>query len=1077
MSRRRLKHYRAGGISTAPGGDTTPPTSPSSLVPIVLSSSQINLLWVAATDDVGVTFYRVYRDDVAIADVMSLSYSDSGLTASTQYAYKVEAFDAAGNSTMSSVVFGTTQPAEVTGGLLAHWPMDEAAGATVANDTSGNGHNGTLMNGAAFDNGAVTLNGALQYINLGAAQIIGDRAVYSVSFRVFGYISWTAHGSALNMIYGEFNAAANSSKNYLFIAGTSGTAGQLAYDQFPPSGLVVTSPSPLTVEEWHTITLTHGSNQKLYLDGALIATAALETYGGSVPNDIRIGGRPPAGAFTYGFKGRISDGRIYDYELTLADHQALHALPFPLDPGEPPPPPPPPPFTCSDRQGTVEPTYGWDKVHIVGGAPTAYSLGYLGPSQANQMAHDPVRDVDVWFLSGLTMESPGSGAGAWMVVATQTCPPNRIQGFLAKDPTNNEMVLWGGVQSEVGPEVADVWIYDLTQRDWHKLANGSASVISLRTSVLALKDDLETLRWNLWKKLEWQVTGKTGASTVSALSSSLATLKTNITAAKNAATSAKAALSGYELTQVTAVETWLTTANTAASSIGSGISGGTVAGTETDYRALVSIAVGGLRTAIWTAADSIRFAPPPRWAHTMTYNGGTSALDLTPATTDTWSYKTATRRWERSSPAIGTAVTPPVPWSDVGAPVSEYVLRDVSTVSDLTAYLAAQSAFSAALPGNTWYIAPTNGTGRSNWGRAWSSIVYDSLREQIYYRDGGHGSYHGTLTDHYDCRTGRWFRGGIDDGFSSFTGSYFAWGRGYSYGPYAVHTYKKNLWYNDLTKRLQRNTIYTPDFASNINVNDYDPDQGKWSITMPVLDRIGEYVPDVKGGLVSIHGWASYSPLTNSEVQYEDSDHQITHWTNTGSLGIPLNNDYGYAYVYDPPRNRILHYTNPNTGTPPDDLDLNKLYEFRLSDPAPRWTQLTFTGEASGLVPRAYREWVYISKYDIFLTLTRQEAPKVGPPIVWTFDPATNHFTQIAMALGPGVFGSNTNNGNTGCSIADASSGLAYDPVADICYYIHVATGSARMFVFRYVPPALGAFSISLTVQESLSSGETGVAR
>ena len=44
-----------------PGADTQPPTAPTNLIATAISSSQINLTWTAATDNVGVTQYRIER--------------------------------------------------------------------------------------------------------------------------------------------------------------------------------------------------------------------------------------------------------------------------------------------------------------------------------------------------------------------------------------------------------------------------------------------------------------------------------------------------------------------------------------------------------------------------------------------------------------------------------------------------------------------------------------------------------------------------------------------------------------------------------------------------------------------------------------------------------------------------------------------------------------------------------------------------------------------------------------------------------------------------------------------------------
>ena len=57
-----LSAYSSIVTATTPAiPDTTPPSAPAGLTATAASSSQINLAWTAATDDVGVTGYRVER--------------------------------------------------------------------------------------------------------------------------------------------------------------------------------------------------------------------------------------------------------------------------------------------------------------------------------------------------------------------------------------------------------------------------------------------------------------------------------------------------------------------------------------------------------------------------------------------------------------------------------------------------------------------------------------------------------------------------------------------------------------------------------------------------------------------------------------------------------------------------------------------------------------------------------------------------------------------------------------------------------------------------------------------------------
>ena len=102
----------------APPPDTEPPGPPGTLTSTALSSSQIDLAWEAATDEVGVTLYRIERCEGAgcstfaeIATATATSHLDVFLSASTTYTYRVRAEDAAGNQGPYSNEASATTPA------------------------------------------------------------------------------------------------------------------------------------------------------------------------------------------------------------------------------------------------------------------------------------------------------------------------------------------------------------------------------------------------------------------------------------------------------------------------------------------------------------------------------------------------------------------------------------------------------------------------------------------------------------------------------------------------------------------------------------------------------------------------------------------------------------------------------------------------------------------------------------------------------------------------------------------------------------------------------------------------------
>jgi Purple acid Phosphatase, N-terminal domain/Calcineurin-like phosphoesterase len=85
--------------------DTTPPSAPGSLAASQGGSGAVTLTWAAATDNIGVSAYDIYRDGTYLATVGPgvSTYTDSSATSGTAYTYQVDARDLAGNTTSASV--------------------------------------------------------------------------------------------------------------------------------------------------------------------------------------------------------------------------------------------------------------------------------------------------------------------------------------------------------------------------------------------------------------------------------------------------------------------------------------------------------------------------------------------------------------------------------------------------------------------------------------------------------------------------------------------------------------------------------------------------------------------------------------------------------------------------------------------------------------------------------------------------------------------------------------------------------------------------------------------------------------
>lgn len=91
--------------------DVAAPSQPTVVLATNVTPSSLQLSWTASIDDTAVAGYHVYRDGTPVATVTGSTFNDSDLVAGTDYAYEVEAFDAAGNRSVRSTVLVVTTSA------------------------------------------------------------------------------------------------------------------------------------------------------------------------------------------------------------------------------------------------------------------------------------------------------------------------------------------------------------------------------------------------------------------------------------------------------------------------------------------------------------------------------------------------------------------------------------------------------------------------------------------------------------------------------------------------------------------------------------------------------------------------------------------------------------------------------------------------------------------------------------------------------------------------------------------------------------------------------------------------------
>lgn len=122
--------------------DTTAPSGPTSLTEDAVSDTTIDISWTASTDNVAVSGYEIFVDDVSTATTASTSYQLTTLTPETTYAIKVRAYDEAGNnSAYSNTVNSTTEAAPAAPAFSTHpatQSVDDGSNASFTVAATGN---------------------------------------------------------------------------------------------------------------------------------------------------------------------------------------------------------------------------------------------------------------------------------------------------------------------------------------------------------------------------------------------------------------------------------------------------------------------------------------------------------------------------------------------------------------------------------------------------------------------------------------------------------------------------------------------------------------------------------------------------------------------------------------------------------------------------------------------------------------------------------------------------------------------------------------------------------------------------
>ena len=112
--------------------DTQSPTIPTNLMANNVTQTSVHLSWDASTDNVQVKEYLIYRNNIFLANTMSIMYDDTFLLPLTLYTYKIQAKDTSGNLSQNIEINITTlddsiviPPFVTKVGLTAQWILHD----------------------------------------------------------------------------------------------------------------------------------------------------------------------------------------------------------------------------------------------------------------------------------------------------------------------------------------------------------------------------------------------------------------------------------------------------------------------------------------------------------------------------------------------------------------------------------------------------------------------------------------------------------------------------------------------------------------------------------------------------------------------------------------------------------------------------------------------------------------------------------------------------------------------------------------------------------------------------------------
>jgi concanavalin A-like lectin/glucanase superfamily protein/fibronectin type III domain protein len=300
-----------------PSPDTQAPSVPQGMAWTTITQTGIGVRWNAASDNRGVTGYRVYRNNALVGTTSDTGYTVSGLQCGTSYTIGLTAIDAAGNESNRAEATGTTTtsactaPAPTppsTSGLVGAWSFNEATGTTVA-DKSGRGNTGTIAGAtrttAGKTGGALSFDGVNDYVS------VPDSATLDLTkgMTIEAWVYPTSLSGARTVVFKENRAARHQSYSVYAQPAAEVATGSTYTTQ--------TGSQALTLNAWNHVAATYdGTTLRVFRNGAQIGSRALSGSLVNTGDPLKFGGNA---VWSEWFKGRIDEVRVFNVARTAAE--------------------------------------------------------------------------------------------------------------------------------------------------------------------------------------------------------------------------------------------------------------------------------------------------------------------------------------------------------------------------------------------------------------------------------------------------------------------------------------------------------------------------------------------------------------------------------------------------------------------------------------------------------------------------------------------------------------------------------------------------------------------------------------